>query len=534
MRGAFMKLSVLTLAICSSALLCMPVVRADFESWPALAHDASRSGEASSFAAMLTAPAWISSTDENGQPIEFVGQSGVVIWRDLVFAAGESAGKSGGEDRIYAIDRTDGTVRWSAPIERPALDSWSMPVIDESNGSVIVTSGEEVRAFDALTGEHRWTATLLIDVVNASPLVTDDLGPADRLFITDADTLQLNGGGRLYCINIDPFDAQANPYEPGEIVWAAPLNAATSGNTPAYANGVVFAADSGRFASTLPGSIRAFDAHSTSTPPAPIWTFTNIIGAGFYGGISVRDGFAYAASYNFFGGQTSSNLVKLDVNTGELVWSAPSNRTDSLPIVLSDGRVLISTGLTGFGSLPSLQLFASDGTLIWDSAIETFEDSDGDDIIEIGEFFAIGGWTHIPVVIESEAGAFAYAGTPPLAGGFFGPHTDLHLIDLDRAPNDAAFVIESFNGAGSTPAVADSVLYTIGATGLHAFGAFAGHAPGDVNRDCRVDTEDLYSWEAGEGERDVTRDGTIDANDRAALIAALRAHETGDLRSASR
>jgi len=137
MRGAFMKLSVLTLAICSSALLCMPVVRADFESWPALAHDASRSGEASSFAAMLTAPAWISSTDENGQPIEFVGQSGVVIWRDLVFAAGESAGKSGGEDRIYAIDRTDGTVRWSAPIERPALDSWSMPVIDESNGSVI-------------------------------------------------------------------------------------------------------------------------------------------------------------------------------------------------------------------------------------------------------------------------------------------------------------------------------------------------------------------------------------------------------------
>ncbi|MEQ9617473.1 MAG: PQQ-binding-like beta-propeller repeat protein [Phycisphaerales bacterium] len=500
--------------------LCLAAgARADFASWPMLARNAVHAGSAPELAAMLSAPTWVASIDDLGAPIEFVGQSGPVVFEDLVYALGES----GGVDRLYAIDRVNGSVRFSVSVERPSLDSWSTPLVDEANGAVVVASGDTARAFDARTGAFRWGTELVLNVVNASPIVTTDLGPADRLFVTDSDGFFIQGGGRLYCINVDAFDAASNPFDPGEIVWSVALNGATSGNTPAYQDGVVFVSDAGDFNLATPGRMRAFDATATTAPP-PLWTFTNTIGAGFYSGVSVRDGFVYAASYTFDGGQNAANLVKLDASDGSLVWSSPSNRTDSLPIVLSDGRVLLSAGLEGFGSLPSLQLFAPDGTRLWDTALATL---DG------GMFFNIGGWTHVPVVVETGIGSFAYAGAPPLSGGFFGPNTELHLVDLGRAPNEPGFVLESYDSAGSTPAVADGVLYTIGATGLHAFGDFPGYAPEDVDRNCRVDIDDLHAWEAGTGVLDVNRDDVIDAQDRAALRAALRESEVSDITGGS-
>ena len=520
-RGLMTRLAIILALACVDAL----PIRADVESWPMLALDAARSGVSETLGGALDAPEWVASIDANGQPIEFVGQSGPVVWRDLLYALGES----GGQDRLYAIDRLDGAVRVSAPIEPPALDSWSTPLVDEANERIVVASGRTLRAFDASTGAEAWSATLELDVVNASPLVTTDLGPADRLFITDSDGFFSRGGGHLYCINIDPRDETSNPFDPGEIIWQLPLNAASSGNSPAYKDGLVYVADSGDPNAGLPGMVRAFDATSDSLPGAAVWSFTNVINKGFFGGVSVKDGHAYAASFSFSGGQASANLVKLDASTGALVWSSPSNRTDSTPIVLDDGRVLLSSGLAGFGSLPSLQLFAPDGTRLWDTALATSDDANGNGVIEIGEFFAVGGWTHVPLVVRAAGGAFAYAGTPPLTGGFFGPNTDAHLVDLDLPPDDPGFVIESFDGAGSTPALADGVLYTIGAGGLHAFGDFDGFAPADVNTDCLINAEDLYAWESGRGARDVTGDGVVDNADREALIQAIRANEIDDV-----
>ena len=250
---------------------------------------------------------------------------------------------------------------------------------------------------------------------------------------------------------------------------------------------------------------------------------------GFFGGVSIRDGALYAASYTFSGGQDSANLVKLDATTGALIWSTPANRTSSTPIVLPDARVLLSTGLAGFGSLPSLQLFAPDGTRLWDTALATADDANSNGAIEIGEFFAIGGWTHMPAVIETDTQQIAYAGAPPLTGGFFGANTELHRVDLSRHPTDPGFVVQTFVGAGSTPAIANGTLYTIGASGLHAFGAFEGFAPEDINTDCAMNSEDLYAWEAGHGRRDVDGNGSVDEADRTALREALRANETDDV-----
>ena len=143
------------------------------------------------------------------------------------------AGRIGrNHSRLRLRPRRRESVRFSAPVDTPALDSWSTPLIDESNERLIVASGETVTAFEAETGVPAWSATLEMDVVNASPLVTSDLGPADRLFLTDADGFLTQGGGNLYCINIDPRDAQTNPFDPGRDRLARPAQRGQLGQLP--------------------------------------------------------------------------------------------------------------------------------------------------------------------------------------------------------------------------------------------------------------------------------------------------------------
>jgi hypothetical protein len=50
----------------------------------------------------------------------------------------------------------------------------------------------------------------------------------------------------------------------------------------------------------------------------------------------------------------------------------------------------------------------------------------------------------------------------------------------------------------------------------------------DVNRDGRVDVEDIYAWEQGRGSRDVDGNGAVNAADREQLIGAIRVNEDGE------
>ena len=86
---------------------------------------------------------------------------------------------------------------------------------------------------------------------------------------------------------------------------------------------------------------------------------------------------------------------------------------------------------------------------------------------------------------------------------------------------------QHFVGAGSSPAIADRNLYTIGTAGLAAFGPPPPRA--DVNTDGTIDLEDLYAWHRGQGQRDVDGNGSITDADRAALEAELRRDEFADM-----
>jgi outer membrane protein assembly factor BamB len=441
------------------------------QGWTHFAGTAARSSIFESAPPSLAAPAWVASVDESGREIEFIGQAGVVCDAQRVYAVG----RVDGESRVLAFAREDGACVWSAPAPQPHASSWSTPALDAGNGAVLVGLGESLIALDHATGAARWQAALQRPVVNASPLVTTDLGPADRAFITDSDGF--GDSARLYCVNVDAFDAGANPYQLGEVVWSAAIGSA-AGSTPAYSAGLVYIATAGPGGFGA-GTVMAFDASSVSEPQ-PLWTFENVKDAGFFGGIAVAGGAVYTASYAFSGGRSSANLVRLDAATGTMAWSAGCNRTDSTPVVIGDGRIVVSGGIAGFGTLPTVQLFIDHGDsaeMLWDSAAATWQDADANGTIDPGEYVPMGGWMHQPLVGSPGSGPVLLVGAIPLGGESYAPCTDLYSIDLDREAGAPGWIADHFEGTGSTPAAAGGDVYTVGAAGLHAF------------RGCRADCD---------------------------------------------
>lgn len=419
----------------------------------------------------LSTPIWVADGDANTQ-LSFLPQSGIVANQSNLYALGYDLNNPS-VDLLACFDQATGTLEWTAPVPFAILDSWSTPAIDLASNTVFVASGAFITAIDASSGDQRWQTALDRPVVNASPVVSSDLRSSDRLFITDYSFGSPNPG-TLYCINIDPYHAILNPYLPGQRVWIAGLGGATSGNTPAYSRGKIYVSTAG--SATNQGLIHRFDARAT-TAPVPDWTTPNPLPIGFFSGISVVGGAVYASSYNFTIGHHNSNTLKLDAQSGAVYWSTPSNRTDVAPLVLHDGRVLVSAGpptgsFTFFGSRPSLALYNVLGELIWDSAIETHEDTNSNGTWESGEpYLSVGGWTHLPIVIEHDNQHLVYTGTlaDPDTHGFYAPCAELRILNLDLHPSDPGFIIEQFQGAGTTAAFANGRLFTAGQDGIHAF-----------------------------------------------------------------
>lgn len=535
-----MRVTLLIVVGAAAGIAVRPVVAGP--DWRMFAGSPGRTSLADSGPASIGAPTWVFSSDGQGNAITFMGQSGPVVTRDLVLVIGSiTPAQQTRQWKLFAVDRRTGLPAWAAPLPAPSLDSWSSPALDTEHNSVLVASGAFVTAFDLASGALRWQSALSMPVVNASPLVTSGpalmgLGIAQRAFVTEYDGFGTQG--RLTCLNVSPFQARLNPFQPGEIVWSV-LIGGSSGNTPAFDRGVVYVSSTGDYGAG-PGRIFAFPAAAT-TEPQPLWTFENPSGEGFFSGVCVSrplgtiKRYLYASSYAFYGGTTSANLVKVDAATGAMIWSAPCNRTSATPIPLPDGRVLVSGGVRGYGTVPTLQLFADQGSSVlplWDSALDTWADANHNGVMDLGEFLLLGGWSHQPVAVLTPDSRTLYCGAVPTNPNSTGACNDLYAIDLDKLPFAPGqplngYLAQHSVGAGSTPAVADSNLYTIGPGGLCAFGPPPPRC--DVNGDCLVDIEDVYWWQEGRGERDVNLDGVVTSADGTVLVASVRYGENEDM-----
>ncbi|MBO6512697.1 MAG: PQQ-like beta-propeller repeat protein [Phycisphaerales bacterium] len=420
---------------------------------------------------ILLDPDWISDGDGDLQ-LSFTPHASAVCDDERVYVLGLDQEFT---HRLSSFDLNDGSMVWSSEIPFKLLDSWSSPSIDPHNNTIVVAAGFTLLAIDCLSGEQVWSIDLGMPLVNASPCVTDDLDCSDRVFLTDY-SFSSGSLGMLYCVNVDPFDAVLNPYQPGELVWAAGLPGECSGNTPAYHDGVVYVstADNG---SGGAGHVLAFDARALMTPE-PLWDTQNPQPIGFFSGVSVADGAVYASSYNFSGGQRSANTIKLRASDGQVQWSAPTVRTDAAPVILGDGRIVVSGGVptspsTFFsGSLPAIELIEDLGdsaVVLWDSFEATHEDLNTNGQWDQGEpYLSLGGWGHQPLVYRDR-------GSPKLLVGSMLPPTfndplthagSLHTIDLSKHPTESGFVISTQKDAGTTPALFGNRVLTTSSSGI--------------------------------------------------------------------
>lgn len=492
----------------------------------------------------LDSPVWSVKQDDEGYQIEFVWQAPLAITSELnkglVLALGRISRPNLPANQTFALafDRNSGELAWRTPISNPANLSFAGVTVDAARGTAIVCTDRWVRALKLDNGEVVWQRQLSSIIVNAMPVITTDLGRANRLFITDYNAYYPTA--RLYCINVDAFDAASNPYQPGAIVWSAQIGS-SSGNSPAYlplclgGAGLVYVATPASSVSGYgAGKVMAF--HAASEVASPAWETENVQPSGFYGGLAVAPPTSpggrprvYAASYAFSGDQFSSNLLSLDGVTGQVVWSVPSNRTSSTPVPLPDRRVLLSSGYLGYGSTPSLQLFREQtnesqtgAQLVWDTAYSTWNDANNNGALEPGEYFLVGSWNEQPVVLTADGRNLVAIGVPPEESAENSPSNGLYLLDIDRDPNDPEFYVacSSAGAAGGSAAVAGLSLASIGCDGLSLFGVTPGRL--DVNWDKFTSVDDLYRWESGSGQRDIDRDGSVTPADRMLLIQSLR------------
>jgi PQQ-like domain len=442
-------------------------VGSSFPNWTHFAGGPRRVSIASSAPSPNGSPLkWQINKAPNGCTIDFNTLASPVIYGPVLVNTAEI----NGQWMALAIQVETGNILWSSPILPPASQSWSSPVIDTERGTVIVPNGPYLSAFSLTKGTPLWQACLDLNIVNASPVIARDVPGRDRLFITDYTFLDPDG--KLYCINLDRYDPLTNPYRPGETIWCVTLGN-TVGNSPAYDNGVVYVGCSTEFLGA--GRLHAFPAYTNQTPE-PIWISDNPKPYGFFGGVAVRTSTSgrhlFIASYNFTGGVLSSNLLKFDAADGDLIWEISSGRTSTTPVPLPDGRIALSTGVYGFGSAPSIQLFLDEGDraqLLWDSALSTWTDSDNDGNLDPGEFFSIGGWTNQPVVFPRPGSMDLFAGILPSIGSSNGPYESLLRVNLNASPGTPGFIVQTYLNAGSSPAITSARLFSTGVNGLSSY-----------------------------------------------------------------
>ncbi|MBX3322937.1 MAG: PQQ-binding-like beta-propeller repeat protein [Phycisphaeraceae bacterium] len=489
-----------TRALAASALAAALCPGASAQDWTHHARGPERVAAIDlALAGAIGSPTWVRSTTAQGAAIEFVGQASLVAAADVIVATGWI----GNDFFAIAIESADGNVRWMAPMPQPVADSWSAPAIDTSRATAIVASGRAIKALSLADGATVWEIGTMSDIVNAAPLIVENAGSAARAFMTDFGFGAQPG--RLYAINLDAFDAISNPFAPGDLVWSRAIGP-LSGATPALHEHRVLIA-------TSDGRVLAFDATAVADH-APLFEAINPTGLGFFGGISVRDGFAYAASYAFFGGLSSANMIKIDAATGTVIWSVPSNRTDATPVPLADGRILLSAGIAGFGSQPSLSLYVDHGASVsraWDTHLAGGP--------------AAGFWTFTPVALETMNQALAPA--PPAANDPLGPMPRTLRLDLAKHPTDAGFVVETIEGAAISAATASGQFFGVGAGGVAAFAAALVNCPGDFNGNGTIDIFDaiafLAAFSARDPAADLNGDGLFDFFDVQLFLAQYAA-----------
>ncbi len=251
------------------------------------------------------------------------------------------------DHRLYAFDALSGQLRWNSPAGH---DVGSSPTV--ADGVVYVTGNGRVYAFEADSGHIRWVSSPARGTTGYSPPVAvangviyasmTGYGPGTgQIYAFDVANGQtrwvsdlINGGTD---INSSPTVAHGLVYigsgmgglaafnaTTGHVRWITPATAASTGSSPAFANGVVYLAED---------RVYAFDAATGDQR----WV-SGPIGAYNSDSPMVANGVVYVCSAG------NNSVYALDAATGRPLWASPpaNNQIFTTPAV-ADGVVYIAS-----------------------------------------------------------------------------------------------------------------------------------------------------------------------------------------------
>lgn len=437
--------------------------------WPQFHYDIVHTGFSPSGAPDTNETLWIS------DDISAIGGTSSAVADGKVFAYGGPTGWSGGDGALYCLDEITGAILWNVGIPAPAWGSWSSPAYHD--GKVVASTGIETGCYDATTGEQIWVFENPTNEpsVNGGPVVADG-----KVIVNDWQA------GHYYCLD----------EETGELLWTFTEEQTGSWGT-GYAQGVP-AYEGGKFYLTtwiyIGGNVYCVDA-DTGTE---IWHNTTPLDT--CGSPTVVDGTVYVTTYDFYG---DGDIYAMNADTGEILWQHTIQRTDSTPAV-AYGNVYVTGGSKGFSDRQTYCFNATTGNLVWES-----NTSD-----EIGAWTCSVAVADGKVFVGTEGGWFDYAGT----------------YALDAFTGD---VIWSYPEGGSSPAVADGTVFTIGGGRVYAFGGSEIPAgvriePETLNLNASGDFTAFITLPKGYDVADIVVN-TVECEGAAALSGTIAAHDNGTL-----
>ncbi len=374
--------------------------------WHQFHYDVVHSGFSPSGAPDTNETHWIS--DE----ISAIGGTSTVVADGKVFAYGGPTGWTGGDGALYCLDEFTGAILWNISIPVPAYGSWSSPAYH--NGRVFTSTDIEAGCYNAATGEQIWAFENPTNdpSVNGGPVVADG-----KVIVNDWQA------GHYHCLD----------EETGELLWTF-TEEQTGDWGVGYTQGVP-AYEDGKFYLTtwlyVGGNVYCVDADTGDV----IWNQTTPLDT--CGSPAVVDGTVYVTNYDFYG---YGAIYAMNATNGSILWQQTIQRSDSTPAV-AYGNVYVTGGSLGYSDRQTYCFNATTGNLTWST--DTADE--------------IGAWTCSVAVADG----MVFAGTE---GGDSFDYAGTYALDAFTGD-----LIWSYPEGGSSPAVADDTVFTIGGGRVYAF-----------------------------------------------------------------
>jgi outer membrane protein assembly factor BamB len=334
-----------------------------------------------------------------------VDGASTVVADGKVFIYGDSGSK------LYCFDEFTGAELWNTIIPAPMWGSWGSPAYHD--GKVVTSTGTETGCYNASNGNLIWAFENPTggSSCNGGPVIADG-----KVIVNDWQE------GHFYCLDETT----------GELLWTFTEDQVGSWDV-GYAQGVP-AYEDGKFYLTtwlyVGGNLYCIDADTG----IEIWNQTFSLDT--CGSPTVVNDIIYLTTYDFFG---MGDLYAVSASDGSILWQQPIQRSDSTPAV-ADGYVYVTGGCDGFSEVQTYCFDAIDGTPRWSTPAS----------------YGIGGWTCSVAVADGKV----FVGE---ASGYFG-YSGTHALDATTGN-----VTWSYPEGGSSPAVADNIVFSAGGGRLYAF-----------------------------------------------------------------